>query len=67
MTEEKSKEWQMELLMEKIRAKAPQFKPLGESAKALRMSILVWLLLQRLAIRQKTIKILYKLGIGIID
>lgn len=41
MTDEKSKEWQMELLMEKIRAKAPQFKPLGESAKALRMSLLV--------------------------
>ncbi|XP_021921531.1 mediator of RNA polymerase II transcription subunit 1 isoform X2 [Zootermopsis nevadensis] len=37
---DKTKEWQMELLMEKLRSKAGQFKSFVESAKALRMSIL---------------------------
>ncbi|PSN37768.1 hypothetical protein C0J52_13188 [Blattella germanica] len=37
---DKAKEWQMELLMEKLRSKAGQFKPFVESAKALRMSLL---------------------------
>ncbi|GLH15871.1 Mediator of RNA polymerase II transcription subunit 1 [Gryllus bimaculatus] len=39
-TYDKTKEWQMELLMEKLRSKAGQFKPFVESAKALRMSLL---------------------------
>jgi len=38
---DKAKEWQMELLMEKLRSKAGQFKSFVESAKALRMSLLV--------------------------
>ncbi|XP_075237789.1 mediator complex subunit 1 [Lycorma delicatula] len=37
---DKSKEWQMEMLMEKLRCKAGQFKSFFESAKALRMSLL---------------------------
>ncbi|XP_066993755.2 mediator of RNA polymerase II transcription subunit 1 [Anabrus simplex] len=37
---DKTKEWQMELLMEKLRSKAGQFKSFVESAKALRMSLL---------------------------
>jgi hypothetical protein len=37
---DKAKEWQMELLMEKLRSKAGQFKSFVESAKALRMSLL---------------------------
>lgn len=38
---EKSKEWQMELLMEKLRSKASTFKSLVETAKNLRMAMLV--------------------------
>lgn len=37
---DKAKEWQMELMMEKIRSKSGQFKSFVESAKALRMSLL---------------------------
>jgi hypothetical protein len=37
---DKAKEWQLELLMEKLRSKAGQFKSFVESAKALRMSLL---------------------------
>lgn len=38
---EKGKEWQMELLMEKLRSKATSFKSLVETAKSLRSTILV--------------------------
>ncbi|KAF6213795.1 hypothetical protein GE061_011517 [Apolygus lucorum] len=37
---EKSKEWQMEMLMEKLRSKSSQFKSFYESSKALRMTML---------------------------
>ncbi|RZF45752.1 hypothetical protein LSTR_LSTR012683 [Laodelphax striatellus] len=37
---DKSKEWQMEMLMEKLRSKSGQFKSFLESAKALRMCLL---------------------------
>lgn len=37
---DKSKEWQMELLMEKLRSKATAFKSLVETAKNLRMTML---------------------------
>jgi hypothetical protein len=40
-TSDKSKEWQMELLMEKLRSKASTFKPLVETAKNMRMAMLV--------------------------
>ena len=40
---DKAKEWQMELLMEKLRSKAGQYKPFSESAKMLRMALLVCL------------------------
>lgn len=38
---DKGKEWQMELLMEKLRSKASTFKSLVETAKTLRMAMLV--------------------------
>lgn len=38
---DKSKEWQMELLMEKLRSKGSGFKTLVETAKNLRMAMLV--------------------------
>lgn len=38
---DKAKEWQMELLMEKLRSKASAFKSLVETAKNLRMAMLV--------------------------
>lgn len=38
---DKGKEWQMELLMEKLRSKASTFKPLMETAKNMRMAMLV--------------------------
>jgi len=38
---DKGKEWQMELLMEKLRSKASTFKPLVETAKNMRMAMLV--------------------------
>jgi mediator of RNA polymerase II transcription subunit 1 len=37
---DKAKEWQLELLMEKLRSKTGQFKSFVETAKALRMSLL---------------------------
>lgn len=37
---DKTKEWEMEMLMEKLRAKSGQFKSFLESAKALRMALL---------------------------
>lgn len=37
---DKPKEWQMELLMEKLRSKSSQFKTFAESAKAVKMSML---------------------------
>lgn len=40
-TSDKGKEWQMELLMEKLRSKASTFKPLVETAKNMRMTMLV--------------------------
>lgn len=40
-TSDKGKEWQMELLMEKLRSKASSFKPLIETAKNMRMAMLV--------------------------
>lgn len=40
-TSDKGKEWQMELLMEKLRSKASTFKPLMETAKNMRMAMLV--------------------------
>ncbi|XP_012531022.2 mediator of RNA polymerase II transcription subunit 1 [Monomorium pharaonis] len=39
-TSDKGKEWQMELLMEKLRSKASTFKPLVETAKNMRMAML---------------------------
>lgn len=38
---DKGKEWQMELLMEKIRSKASQYKTFAETAKSVRMTLLV--------------------------
>lgn len=38
---DKSKDWQLELLMEKLRSKASQFKSLTEMAKTVRMAMLV--------------------------
>lgn len=38
---DKGKEWQMELLMEKLRSKASSFKSFVEIAKNLRMAMLV--------------------------
>lgn len=38
---DKTKEWELEMLMEKLRAKSGQFKTFFESAKALRMALLV--------------------------
>lgn len=38
---DKGKEWQMELLMEKLRSKASTYKSLVETAKNLRMAMLV--------------------------
>lgn len=38
---DKTKEWEMEMLMEKLRAKSGQFKSFFESAKSLRMALLV--------------------------
>lgn len=38
---DKSKEWQMELLMEKLRSKASQYKSFAETAKTVRMTLLV--------------------------
>lgn len=38
---DKPKEWQMELLMEKLRSKANQFKSFAETSKAVRMTLLV--------------------------
>ncbi|XP_054285871.1 mediator of RNA polymerase II transcription subunit 1 [Macrosteles quadrilineatus] len=37
---EKTKEWELEMLMEKLRAKTGQFKSFFENAKALRMALL---------------------------
>nr|CAD7196769.1 unnamed protein product [Timema douglasi] len=37
---DKTKEWQMELLMEKLRSRAGQFKSFVETSKALRMALL---------------------------
>lgn len=38
---DKTKEWELNILMEKLRAKTGQFKTFYESAKALRMALLV--------------------------
>lgn len=38
---EKGKDWQLELLMEKLRSKSSTFKPLVETAKNMRMAMLV--------------------------
>lgn len=38
---DKGKEWQMELLMEKLRSKASQYKSFAETAKTVRMTLLV--------------------------
>lgn len=38
---DKTKEWELNMLMEKLRAKTGQFKTFYESAKALRMALLV--------------------------
>lgn len=38
---DKGKEWHMELLMEKLRSKASTLKPLVETAKNVRMAMLV--------------------------
>ncbi|XP_032453242.1 mediator of RNA polymerase II transcription subunit 1 isoform X1 [Nasonia vitripennis] len=40
VSSDKSKEWQMELLMEKLRSKASSFKSLVETAKNIRMAML---------------------------
>lgn len=41
VTSDKGKEWQMELLMEKLRSKSSTLKPLVETAKNMRMAMLV--------------------------
>ncbi|EGI60674.1 hypothetical protein G5I_11094 [Acromyrmex echinatior] len=38
---DKGKEWQMEFLMEKLRSKSSTYKPLMETAKNMRMAMLV--------------------------
>lgn len=38
---DKSKDWQMELMMEKLRSKAGQFKTFQETSKNVRMTMLV--------------------------
>ena len=38
---DKGREWQMELLMEKLRSKAASFKSLVETAKSIRSTIVV--------------------------
>lgn len=38
---DKNKDWQLELLMEKLRSKASQFKSFQETAKTVRMTMLV--------------------------
>lgn len=38
---DKSKDWQLEILMEKLRSKATQFKGLPEISKNVRMAMLV--------------------------
>lgn len=38
---DKSKDWQLEILMEKLRSKASQFKTLAEISKNVRMTLLV--------------------------
>lgn len=38
---DKSKDWQLELLMEKLRSKAAQFKTFPETSKSVRMAMLV--------------------------
>jgi len=38
---DKGKEWQMEFLMEKLRSKSSTYKPLVETAKNMRMAMLV--------------------------
>lgn len=38
---EKPKEWQLELLMEKLRSKSNQFKSFAETSKAVKMTMLV--------------------------
>lgn len=40
-TMDKSKDWQLELLMEKLRSKASQFKNFTETSKSVRMAMLV--------------------------
>lgn len=40
-TMDKSKDWQLEILMEKLRSKASQFKSLTEISKNVRMTMLV--------------------------
>lgn len=39
---DKAKDWQLEILMEKLRSKAGQFKSLPEISKNVRMTLLVW-------------------------
>lgn len=40
-SKDKSKEWQLEMLMEKLRSKANQYRSFQQSAKDLRMALLV--------------------------
>jgi hypothetical protein len=40
-TMDKSKDWQLEILMEKLRSKSSQFKSLAEISKNVRMAMLV--------------------------
>lgn len=39
--QDKSKDWQLELLMEKLRSKGGQFKNFAETSKNVRMAMLV--------------------------
>lgn len=39
--QDKTKDWQLELLMEKLRSKAVQFKSFTETSKNVRMAMLV--------------------------
>lgn len=38
---DKAKDWQLEILMEKLRSKASQLKSLAETSKTVRMTLLV--------------------------
>lgn len=64
ITMDKTKEWELEMLMEKLRAKTNQFKSFFESAKALRMALLVsWKVFCSVVLKEfKLIEIFIQIG-----